>query len=70
MADYEQKKIIYDQGWMDGRDSAENEFENFGRIPNCIGGSKWYAIKHQIRGIIHILRFKEPKTFPEENNNG
>jgi hypothetical protein len=52
------KNDDYDRGWMDGRDSAENEFENFGRIPRCIGGSKWCAIKHQIRGIIHILRFK------------
>lgn len=46
----------YDRGWMDGRDSAENEFEEKGRLQNVVGGGRWYALKHQIRGIIHILR--------------
>ena len=45
----------YDQGWCDGRDSAEIEFENNGYIAHVVGGGRWGAIKLQIRGIINIL---------------
>lgn len=51
----------YDRGWMEGRDSAENEFEYHGRLCNVIGGGRWGAIKHQLRGIIDILRYGEQR---------
>ncbi len=51
----------YNMGWMDGRDSAENEFEQNGRLCNVVRGGRWGALKHQIRGIIHILRYGEPR---------
>tara|TARA_R110000851_G_C12916860_1_gene549856 strand:+ start:83 stop:265 length:183 start_codon:yes stop_codon:yes gene_type:complete len=46
----------YDQGWCDGRDAAEIEFEQLGYLAPVIGGGRWSAIKHQIRGIINILQ--------------
>ena len=45
----------YDQGWCDGRDAAEVEFENTSTLANVIGGGRWGAIKHHLRAIITIL---------------
>ena len=51
----------YDKGWMDGRDSTEDEFESRGRLRNVIGGGRWGALKHQIKGIIDILCYGEQR---------
>ncbi len=47
----------YDKGWTDGRDHSESEFEHHGRLCNVIGGGRWGALKHQIKGIIDILLY-------------
>ena len=60
----QQHTRIFDQGWCEGRDSAEIEFVKNGRIsaPIDVLQDKWSLIELQIKGIIHILRSAEGET--------